>query len=179
LGGRQRPFGVGQRSLRLVDVAPGPGVVPHDRAHHGMARLPEVLRRVPARRGIAAADAAAAALAQLDPLRPLGQAVLAGVGSAGARKVGRLQVLQVFAGLHRRASRPGAGARVVPGCAATGSACARRATRLRPASLAAYMASSAPLIQDSTESSGRTPATPILTVTGWPPTETDSAMDWR
>jgi hypothetical protein len=45
--------------VRLVDVAPRPRISLHGGAHHGMPRLVEVLCRVLARRGVAAADMAA------------------------------------------------------------------------------------------------------------------------
>src|SRR5215472_11229071 len=83
--------------LRFVDVAPRPRSPGHDGAHHGMARLMEVLGRVLADRGVAAADMAAhLALPELDPARAFFQALLTGARRPRRREVGRGQVLQML-----------------------------------------------------------------------------------
>src|SRR6516162_9646560 len=83
--------------LRLVDVAPRPRSPWHYGSHHGMARLMEVLCRVLAGRGVAAADMAARlALPELDPTRSFFQAFLTGARRSRRWKIGRGQVLQVF-----------------------------------------------------------------------------------
>jgi hypothetical protein len=62
-----------------------------------MARLTEVLGRVLADRGVAAADMAARlALPELDPARAFFQALLTGARRPRRREVGRGQVPQVF-----------------------------------------------------------------------------------
>ena len=62
-----------------------------------MARLMEVLGRVLADLGVAAADMAARlALPELDPARAFFQALLTGARRPRRREVGRGQVLQVF-----------------------------------------------------------------------------------
>src|SRR5271169_6229796 len=83
--------------LRLVDVAPRPRSAGHYGSHHGMARLMEVLCRVLAGRGVAAADMAARlALPELDPTRAFFQALLTGPRRSRRWEVGRGQVLQMF-----------------------------------------------------------------------------------
>src|SRR5262249_49145298 len=79
--------------LRLVDGAPRPRRPGHDGAHPGMARLMEVLGRVLADRGVAAADMAARlALPELDPARAFFQALLTGAWRMRRREVGRGEV---------------------------------------------------------------------------------------
>src|SRR5208283_5143554 len=83
--------------LRHVDVAPRPRGPGHYGSHHGMARLMEVLCRVLAGRGVAAADMAARlALPELDPARAFFQALLTGARRSRQWEVGRGQIAQVF-----------------------------------------------------------------------------------
>src|ERR1700755_3379084 len=82
---------------RSVDVTPRPRSPGHYGSHYGMARLMEVLCRVLAGRGVAAADMAARlALPELDPARAFFQALLTGARRSRRREVVRGQVLQVF-----------------------------------------------------------------------------------
>src|SRR5262245_32851661 len=99
--GRASPSGtrgiLPEAPLRLVDVAPRPRSPGHDRSHHGMARLVEVLCRVLAGRGVATADMAARlALPELDPARAFFQALLPGARRSRRREVSRGHVLQGF-----------------------------------------------------------------------------------
>src|SRR6516164_9643882 len=99
--GRASPSGtrglLPEAPLRLVDVTPRPRSPGHDGAHHGMARLMEVLGRVLTGRGVAAADMAARlARPEFDPARAFFQALLTGARRSRRREVGRGEVLQVF-----------------------------------------------------------------------------------
>lgn len=73
----------------LVNVAPSPVLAGFNRTHHGMLRLVEVPGRVAPWRGITTADVATShALAQMDPLRPFLQTLLAPPWRSWWRKIG-------------------------------------------------------------------------------------------
>src|ERR1044072_806102 len=99
--GRATPSGtrdiLPEAPLRLVDVAPCPRSPRHDGSHDGMTRLMEVLCRVLARRGVAAAHMAARlALPEFDPASAFFEAPLTGVRRSRRWKVGSGQILHVF-----------------------------------------------------------------------------------
>ncbi len=77
-----------------MDVTPGPVLAWFQRANHGMLGLVEMLCGVAPWRGIATANMPAdPTLPQMHPVRPLLQAVLAGVGRLGRRKILFSQIL--------------------------------------------------------------------------------------
>ena len=72
------------RQRDLVDVTPGPTLAGLVGSHQGVARVVEMLRRVPSRRAVAAADVAAAqAEPEVDPAQSRLQALLAARGPRG------------------------------------------------------------------------------------------------
>src|SRR5262249_37346051 len=84
----------------LVHVAPGPSLPGHNRTHHWMVRLVEMLCRVFAGRRVATAHVATGhALTQRNPPGAFFQAFFAGDWHARRRKVGLTQVLKMFAWL--------------------------------------------------------------------------------
>jgi hypothetical protein len=88
--------GLAERGLRFVDVAPSPSRWRRC-AHDRMLRCLEMLGRVFAGRGVAAADVTARlTLAQRYPHRSFAQALLASIGSFLRRKILARQSVQVF-----------------------------------------------------------------------------------
>src|SRR5215467_7672282 len=82
----------------FVHVAPGPSLPGHNRTHHWMVRLVEMLCRVFAGRRVATAHVATGqALTQRNPPGAFFQAFFAGDWHTRRRKVGLAQVLKMFA----------------------------------------------------------------------------------